>query len=64
MLLQIDGFRLHRLADDPAQLGGPAIRQAALLLHVLALGMAIRRTADIGAKWSFIRKQPLVTDKA
>ena len=34
-LFLIDGFRLHRLTDDPARLGGPTIQRAALVQHVL-----------------------------
>ena len=40
-LFLIDGFRLHRLTDDPARLGGPTIQRAALVQHVLALGMVV-----------------------
>ena len=40
-LFLIDGFRLHRLTDDPARLGGPTIQRAALVQHVLAMGMVV-----------------------
>jgi hypothetical protein len=51
-LFLIDGFRLHRLTDDPARLGGPTIQRAALVqqwLAVRVLGrLVIEARCDLG----------------
>ena len=39
-------FLDFRRADDPAQLGGPAIQHLALGFHVLALGVVVVLAGD------------------